>query len=174
MKSGLLHDSMMDAAGAKAADLAKAQQHFIAALAPQGESTHAPITLAPVVRAAAQGSSLASAAARQASLALHATAAAPSLVTDPTAWTEALAIVSAIQQQWQGLQAHWLQGWTELAQDASQWRQPNTLTKLMCQESDLMGRAFALVAAQATTTVRAQEDILVGVSWWMSRRTGTA
>jgi hypothetical protein len=175
MKPGIPQGAMMDAAGAKPGDLARAQRHFLAALAPQDETPrHAPISLAPLVRAAAQGSGAAAAVARQASLALHATAALPSLVADPEAWTEACSLASAIAQQWQGLQAQWIQGWTELAKDASEWRQPNTLTKLMCQESDLMGRGVALLAAQVTSTVSAQEDMLVGISWWMSHRGGTA
>jgi len=161
---------MTDVAGVKPDALARAHEHLMAALLPDPTSARQSLVLAPLVRTMAVCAASAALAARQASLVSHAAAAMPSLLIAPVNLKEATAIAIAVARQWQTVQAQWIDGWTDLAEKVGSARRPDTLTKYVDQESNHALQALALWTGQATAVARAQEVIMVGLAWWLSRR----
>lgn len=106
---------------------------------------------------------------RQAHHAALATRAWPLLAADPETQREALALADAAWRQWTDWQAAWWTGLHELAAEAGQLREANTLSKYVDQESNLAQLGVALVAAQTTAAVRLAENIQHSVSWWLTR-----
>jgi hypothetical protein len=175
MSANTPRGSMVDVAAARPDALAHAQWRLIDAVLPGPDSAMPEsIALAPVTRAAAICGGATALAVRQASLTSHAMNAVPSLMLAPISEQEACAIAGAIVRQVQALLAQWIDGWTDWVQAAASARPPDTATKLFDQESNLALQNVALWTSQATATARAQEAILVGLSWWLSRRTGGA
>lgn len=155
-----VHGLMMDAVGARAEDLGRAQQRVMAAALPW----------APMAHGLALQTTLASLAQRQSAQALQAGAALPALAFDAGAVQEGLALAAAIGQQWLTLQSAWLDGLGELAEEAAQLRRVSTVSKLVDQEMSLLQQTLALFSNQATATARLAENIQANSAYWLSQK----
>ena len=161
---------MMDAVGARPEDLPRAQWHVVQAALPHPEHPkRAPLPLMPAARALSVQSLMTHLATRQTARAMQAVALLPALL-DPRTAAEGLSFATALWQQWQSLQAQWLEGVSELAEEMGEIRHVNTVSKFADQEADLMQQSMALVTAQATATIRLVENLQVNVDWWLSQR----
>lgn len=135
------HGQMMDAAGAQPDDLPRAHWHLAQAALPQPEHPRRPPW--PLL---------------------------PAALLDARTAAERLQMTAAVLQQWQSLQAQWIEGLTGLAQAMGEVRQVNTVSKFVDQESALWLRGLALVSAQATATMKLLENVQVNQVWWLSQR----
>lgn len=164
--------SMMDAAGSRPTDLAHALGSVVAATLPDAQHPRrAPLQLVPASRALAAQSLVAHLASSQSNQAWQAAAALPVLAFDVAGTQQALALAGAVMQQWMSLQAQWLQGLTDLAQEMGAIRQVNTVSKYVDQEMNLVQQGLDLVSNQAAATARLAENIQVNVAWWLHQRT---
>ena len=163
--------SMMDAAGSRPTDLAHALGGVVAATLPDAQrSRRAPLQLVPAARALAAQSLVAHLASSQSNQAVQAATALPVLAFDVAGTQQALALAGAMVQQWMTLQAQWLQGLTELAQEMGEVRQVNTVSKYVDQEMNLVQQGLDLVSNQAAAAARLAENIQVNVAWWLHQR----
>jgi hypothetical protein len=164
--------SMMDAAGSRPTDLAHALGSVVAATLPDAQHPRrAPLQLVPASRALAAQSLVAHLASSQSNQAWQAAAALPVLAFDVAGTQQALALAGAVMQQWMSLQAQWLQGLTDLAQEMGEIRQVNTVSKYVDQEMNLVQQGLDLVSNQAAATARLAENIQVNMAWWLHQRT---
>jgi len=165
-----MHGSMMDAAGARPGDLAQAQRRMLTAALPDAQHPRrAPLPLLPFARALAV-ESLFKHVASQSAQAFQAATALPALPFDAAGVQQAVALTEAMVKQWQTLQAHWMDGLTELAQEMGEIRQANTVSKYVDQEMNLVQQSLALVSNHATATARLIENTQVNIAWWLSQR----
>lgn len=163
--------SMMDAAGSRPTDLAHALGSVVAATLPDAQHPRrAPLQLVPASRALAAQSLVAHLASSQSNQAWQAAAALPVLAFDVAGTQQALALAGAVMQQWMSLQAQWLQGLTDLAQEMGEIRQVNTVSKYVDQEMNLVQQGLDLVSNQMAATARLAENIQVNVAWWLHQR----
>lgn len=163
--------SMMDVAGSRPDDLARALGRVVAATLPDAERPkRAPLQLVPTARALAAQSLVTHIASSQSNQALQAATALPVLAFDVAGTQEALALAGAVVQQWMTLQAQWLQGLTELAQEMGEVRQVNTVSKYVDQEMNLVQQSLGLASNQMAATARLMENIQVNVAWWLNQR----
>ena len=166
-----LHGSMMDAAGARPDDLPRAQLRVAKALLPDARHpARAPLPLVPVARTLAAQSLAMHVATNRCTQAFQVTARLPALVLDGAGAEQARALVDAVVHQWMTLQARWIEGFVDLAQEMGESRQANTVSKYVDHEMNLVQQGLALVCAQATATARLVENTQVDVAWWLSRR----
>ncbi|ARN22000.1 hypothetical protein [Piscinibacter gummiphilus] len=167
----LVHGSMTDPAGARAGDLAAAQGRLVAAVLPDpAHPLRAPLPWLPLARGASLGQLATHLATSQSAQALQAGAALPAMAFDPAAAREAVDLAGAVARQWWSLQAQWVDGLAELAQEMGEVRQANTVSKFVDQEVNLVQQGLALVSSQATATVRLMENIQVNLAWWVGQR----
>jgi hypothetical protein len=89
---------------------------------------------------------------------------------DPRRVAEATALGLAFWEQWQGLQAQWTDGLAALAEEASELREANTLSKAVAQEVNLMQQALALGSVQAALTLQLLENAQNNLGYWLARR----
>lgn len=161
---------MMDATGARPEDLPRAQWHLAQAALPHPDHPkRAPLPLLPAARALTLHSLMTQLATRQSARAMQAVTLLPALL-DPRTMGEGLAFATALWQQWQSLQAQWLEGVSELAEGMGEIRHVNTVSKFADQEADLVQQSMDLITAQATATIRLVENLQVNVDWWLSQR----
>jgi len=166
-----VHGSMMDAAGSRPEDLPLALGRMMAATLPDAERPkQAPLPMMPVARAMAAQSLVTHIASSQSNQAMQAAAALPVLAFDVAGTQQALALAGAVAQQWMTLQAQWLQGLTELAQEMGEFRQVNTVSKYVDQEMNLVQQGIGLASNQMAATARLMENIQVNVAWWLHQR----
>jgi len=151
---------MMAAAGSH--DLGQAHRRAAAAA----------LSGAPWAHGLALQSALARVLQQQATRAVAAGAALPSLPLDGRALGEAAELAVAIGQQWLTLQAQWLDGLGELADEMAQMRHVNTVSKLVDQEMNLVQTAVALVTDQVSATARVTENIESNLAYWLSLKAG--
>lgn len=166
-----MHGSMMDAAGSRPDDLGQAHGRLAAAALPDAaHPRRVPWPLMPMARAQAAQSMLRQVAMSRSAQAMQTATALPALAFDPQALQQMLALSGAVVQQWMSLQAQWLDGLTELGQEAGELRQANTVSKYVDQEMNLVQQSLALVSAQTTATARLMENLQVNLAWWLSQR----
>jgi hypothetical protein len=158
-----VHGLMMDAVGNRPFEPAQATRQWLGAALP-----------APAARGLALQSVLTRLASSQPTQALQAGMALPGLALDPGMLREGMALAQAATKQWMGLQAQWLDGLAELAEEMGQFRQANTVSKYVDQEMNLVQQSLALVTTQATATARLAENIQNNLAWWLSQRAGAA
>ncbi len=163
--------SMMDAAGSRPEDMVRALCSVMAASLPDAEHPRrAPLPLLQAARGMAAQSLATHIASSQSQQAWQAATALPILAFDVTGTQQALALAGAAVQQCMTLQAQWLQGLTELAQEMGEMRQVNTVSKYVDQEMNLVQQGLDLVSNQAAATARLMENIQVNVAWWLNQR----
>lgn len=88
---------------------------------------------------------------------------------DPQVVTEWLQLQSAIAERLQSQQQVWLQGWALWLEERAQVRRANTMSKLMEQEMDLLGRFVLLLSGQMVDLVTLQENVEVNTGYWVSQ-----
>lgn len=165
------HGQMMDAAGAQPDDLPRAHWHLAQAALPQAEHPRrAPWPLLPAARAWNWQALATHVVGQQSAHAVQTAMLLPAALLDARTAAESLQMTVAVLQQWQSLQAQWIEGLTGLAQAMGEVRQVNTVSKFVDQESALWQRGLALVSAQATTTMKLVENVQVNQAWWLSQR----
>lgn len=166
-----IRGSMMDAAGSRPDDLARALGSVVAATLPDAERPkRAPLQLVPAARALAVQSLVTHIASSQSNQTLQAVTTLPMLAFDVAGTQQAMALAGAVAQQWMTLQAQWLQGLTELAQEMGEVRQVNTVSKYVDQEMNLVQQSLDLASNQLAATARLIENIQVNVAWWLNQR----
>ncbi|WP_321883586.1 hypothetical protein [Paraburkholderia bannensis] len=69
-------------------------------------------------------------------------------------------------------QAATLEDWVEWGRQRAQLRGANTMTKLMEQEMNLVGRIGQIFADQLTNLLCLQENVEVAYGWWLSQKLG--
>ena len=166
-----IHGSMMDAAGARPNDLARALGHLLEASLPSMEQPRrAPLPWLPAARAMSALLLAQHVASSQSAQAADVGTALPYLGADGSAAPQALAFGAAVLQQCASLQAQWLEGLAELGREMGEVRAANTLSKYVDHEMDLIQQSVALVADQLTATARLMENIQVNAAWLLSQR----
>lgn len=165
-----VHASMTDTAAARPDDLPKAQQRLVRAAVPDPtHPTRAPLPLLPLARGLVVQDLFKHLATSQSLQAVQVGAAWPAMALDPAVAGEAIDLARAMHRQWMSLQAQWVDGLTELAQEAGEIRHANTVSKYVDQEVNLVQQTVALVSTQATATVRLLENFQVNLAWWVNR-----
>lgn len=89
---------------------------------------------------------------------------------DANDWRELLAMQQSVLKRLQQQQQGWLDGFAALAQEYSQSRQANTLSKYVEQEYDLVAQFGALVADQSAQMAGLLENIQVDYGYWMAQQ----
>ena len=165
------HGQMMVAAGAQPDDLPRAHWHLAQAALPHPDHPRrAPWPLLPAARVWNWHALTAHLTSRQSAHAVQTAMLWPAAALDARTAAEGLEMAAAVMQQWQSLQAQWLEGLTGLAAAMGEVRQVNTVSKFVDQEAALWQRGMALVSAQATATVKLFENLQVNQAWWLSQR----
>jgi len=85
-------------------------------------------------------------------------------------WHELLQLQEAVRQRLQQQQQNWWQGWAAWAQQCTQIKNANTMSKLVEQEFNLIGQIVQLVSAQATSLATLQETIEVDYGYWVHEK----
>lgn len=92
------------------------------------------------------------------------------LLFDANDWRELQAMNQSVVQRFRQQQQGWLDGFAALAQEYSQSRQANTLSKYVEQEYDLVAQFGALVADQTAQLAGLLENIQVDYGYWMAQQ----
>ena len=168
-----VHGSMMDATGATPEDLPRAQAHLVAASLPDPahpKRAPLPLPLVPVARGFALQSLVKQVATSQSAQAMQIGMALPGLAFDAGAAPQGLAFADAVVKQCMTLQAQWIDGLTELAEEMGQMREANTVSKYVDQEMNLVQQGLGLMSNQLTATARLMENIQFSAVWWLTQR----
>jgi hypothetical protein len=92
------------------------------------------------------------------------------MLLDANDWRELMAMQQSVLQRLKQQQQGWLDGLAALAQEYSQSRQANTLSKYVEQEYDLVAQFGALVADQTAQMAGLLENIQVDYGYWMAQQ----
>lgn len=165
--------SMTAPKGADAPQLQAANQRLLACTRPDPENPRrVPLPLLPAKRAAALHKLAAQRLQANTQLAAGLARWAVLAPFDPRGAAEAAALGMAFWQQCLGLQAQWADGLAELAEEAGELREANTLTHAVAQEVNLMQQAFALANAQAGLSLQLLENAQNNFAFWLEKRVG--
>jgi len=85
-------------------------------------------------------------------------------------WGELLQLQQAVQQRLQQQQQNWWRGWAAWAQQCTQIKNANTMSKLVEQEFNLVGQLVQLLSNQATNLATLQENIEVDYGYWVHEK----
>jgi len=99
-----------------------------------------------------------------------ATAAVLPTSLDPAVWAELQAMQASVVQRLQKQHRDWVDGLTELAEDYSEFRQSNTLSKYVEREYNLVAQWGALLSDQAAQTAGLMENIQVDYGYWLAQQ----
>ncbi|NRR30207.1 hypothetical protein HSX11_08390 [Oxalobacteraceae bacterium] len=94
-------------------------------------------------------------------------------LSDPVVWGEWVQLQSAIVKRLQKQQQDLGKGCAILADDYSQIRQANTMSKLMEKQFNLMSQFGALMSSQATNLMELLENVQVDYGYWASQKVGS-
>jgi hypothetical protein len=94
--------------------------------------------------------------------------------TDPQAlpqlWFELWQMQASVWLRQYQMEENWLQGWFAWAQECSQARGANTMSRLVEQEFDLVGQWHDLLRGQATDVVSLLENLEVNYAYWVTEK----
>jgi hypothetical protein len=88
----------------------------------------------------------------------------------PDIWFELWQMQNAVWQRQRQLQDDWMQGWLAWANECTQARGANTMSKLVEQEFDLVAQWQELLSDQATDMVSLLENLEVNYAYWVSEK----
>jgi hypothetical protein len=92
---------------------------------------------------------------------------------DPQVWGEWMQLQSAVAQRLRRQQQNLGKGCAVLAEDYSQLRHANTMSKLMEKQFNLVSQWNALIGSQATNLIELLENIQVDYGYWASQKVGS-
>lgn len=85
-------------------------------------------------------------------------------------WQELVAIQQAVLARCEQQYKQWVEGCVEIAQDYSQLRASNTLSKLVDHESNIVTQYQSLLSSQMSNWVGLVENIHVDYAYWLSQK----
>ena len=91
---------------------------------------------------------------------------------DPQVWGEWILLQSAVGQRLRTQQQILGKGCAVLAEDYSELRHANTMSKLMEKQFNLASQLGALISSQATNLVELLENVQVDYGYWASQKVG--
>jgi hypothetical protein len=91
-------------------------------------------------------------------------------LADPEVWGEWLQLQTAVAQRLQKQNQDLGKGCAILADDYSQLRHANTMSKLMEKQFNLVSEWGALISSQATNLVELLENVQVDYGYWVSQK----
>lgn len=91
-------------------------------------------------------------------------------MSDPVVWGEWIQLQKAVGQRLQKQHQDLGKGYAILAQDYSQLKQANTMSKLMEKQFNLISQFGALMSSQATNLMELMENIQVDYGYWASQK----
>lgn len=98
------------------------------------------------------------------------TAAMLSQLTPAQTWQELGQIQEAILQQTRQLQQSWISDWNAWFGEFPQFKQANTMSKLVEQEFNLVGQFVRLLQNQATDWFSLLENVEINYGYWLSQK----
>lgn len=93
---------------------------------------------------------------------------------DPDTWSELSMIQQAVLRRIQQQQKDWLQGCENIAQEYSQLKLANTMSKFVEQEYNIVAQFGTLVSNQAASWFSLMENIQVDYAYWISQKRADA
>ncbi|WP_432696402.1 hypothetical protein ACQUQP_17945 [Marinobacterium sp. YM272] len=90
---------------------------------------------------------------------------------EPDTLSELFQLQQAIAGRFMEQNEQWMQGANQIANEASQLKKANTLSKYMEQQCDLVGQWISLMTIQSTNLASQLENIQVDLAYWISQKT---
>jgi hypothetical protein len=88
----------------------------------------------------------------------------------PHLWSELWQMQDAVWHRQRQMQDNWLRGWLVWADECTQARGANTMSKLAAQEFDLLAQWQELVSDQATDVVSLLENLEINYAYWVNEK----
>jgi hypothetical protein len=88
----------------------------------------------------------------------------------PQLWFELWQMQASVWLRQCQLEENWLQRWFAWAQECTQARGANTMSKLVEQEFDLVGQWHEMMSGQATDVVSLLENLDVNYGYWVAEK----